>query len=490
MHMSIPVVSDYLLPTFIFLPFIAALIAAFVRGRVGMIITSLSFIPIIVYQWWGIFTNAKYLVYLGTLPSPIGDVYLIYDGLSNAFAFAVALIAATLEYASYPYMKHRFEALGMPEQFNVYYPLFTLCAASMLLMIYSYNLLLIYICMEIALISSSLLIYFYGYGIFGKTKEWIAVMYFLYGAISGLLFLIGSLLIAFDNGTMSLTAIKTVSGLAWLLILIGMLVKLPSFGPHVWIPWAHGQHPTPVAALIIAIVGLTTYVLARIYMISPWFIDQYRIPILLYGLIGGLIISLGVFRHKFHYKWFLAYSTAANSAYLLIGLTLGPLGILGMTAHYISHLFGKAVLFMTAAAIIVYYEVYSMDKMGGLQTYMPSIGSAALLGFMALSGVLTLSMLAEFFIFAGYFDVLGLSPDTIGIFIGLVALFILTGYYSFWGLKYAFYGHPRGEYHKVKVDPKLVVPLYILGITAVMLLFPPFSTSLVASVLNSITVRP
>ncbi len=478
--------SDPILIASLAIPLIAAIIASFTGKRVSATLASASFLPIIVYSLYNIAIGADYLVPLGALPRPIGMVYLINDGLSNAFGFAIALISLTISIVSVPYMEHRFKVLGLPEQFNIYFLLFTLCGISMLWIVYAYNLILMYIGIEISLIASFLLIYFYGYDGFGKTRQWIGVLYFVYTHIASVLFLVGAIVLALYANTMDLYSIKYIPPLAWALMLIGMLIKLPSFGPHVWLPWAHGMHPTPVAALIISVVGLSAYILARLYLISPYFIVDYRIPILAYAIIGGVLTGLGVFRHRYHYKWLLAYSTVANMAYLLAGLAVGTYGIVGLTLHFIAHQFGKAVLFMTAGAIIAYYEVTDIDEMGGLQTYIPSVGAAALLGWMSLSGIFTVALLGEFYIFLGLIDTLGFSLDTLWAFAGLAFMFILTGYYGFWALKEVFYGQPRRQYEKVKVDPRFVVPLYVLGLASVILLFPPASTSLISSILKAI----
>ncbi|WP_342765424.1 proton-conducting transporter transmembrane domain-containing protein [Vulcanisaeta sp. JCM 14467] len=314
------------------LPFVASIIAGAIGrkfSRAAMIITSISFAPLFVYASYLLSLGEVYLVPLGSLPRPIGMVYLISDGLSNAFGLAIALVGIALEIASYPYMKHRFHVLELPEQFDVYYLLFTLCAASMELLIYAYNLLLMYIALEVSLITPVILIYYYGYDTQGKTRRWIALLYFVYGMLASTLFLIGAVMVALENNTMDLATIRSISLIAWALMFIGLLIKLPSFGPHVWIPWVHGSHPTPVAALISGLVGLMAYVLARLYIISPYFINEFRLPILVYAIIGGIIISLGVIRHQYHYKWLLAYSTAANSTYLLIGLALVLMEYLG-----------------------------------------------------------------------------------------------------------------------------------------------------------------
>ncbi len=478
--------SDPILIASLAIPLIAAIIASFMGKRAAATISTASFFPITIYSFYNLIIGADYLVPLGVLPRPIGTIYLINDGLSNAFAFPIALTSLAISVASVPYMEHRFEALGMPEQFNIYYLLFDLFGISMIWLIYSYNLLLLYIGIEVSLVASFLLIYFYGYDGFGKTRQWMGLLYFVYTHIAGVLFLIGVIMLALHTNTMDLYSIKYIPPLAWLFMLIGMIVKTPGLGVHVWLPWAHAMHPTSIAPLMASVVSLSGYILARLYLVSPYFINEYRVPLLAYALLGGVVIGLGVFRHEYHYKWYLAYSTAANMQYLLTGVILGPYGVLGMTLHFISHQFGKAVLFMTSAALIVHYDVVDMREMGGLQTYVPSVGSVAVLGWMALSGVLTLTLLGEFFIFFGLINTLGFSLNTLWAFIGLAFMFILTGYYGFWALREVFYGQPRKQYERVKADPKLVVPLYVLGLASVILLFPPASTSLISSILKAI----
>ena len=470
------------------LPIAVGILTAVLSKRASLYASVISLMPLIAYSLYGIYANLDYLVPLGSLPRPIGTIYLINDGLSNSFGFAIALVTAMISIVSKPYMEHRFHELGISEEFNIYYPLLILCGISMEWIVYSYNLLLIYVGLEVSLITSFILIYFYGYDGYGRTRQWIGITYFIYTHIASVLFLIGAIIVGFYVNTMDLYAIKYIPPIAWLLMLIGMLVKLPSFGPHVWLPWAHGQAPPPVAALIISIVGLSAYVLARLYLTSPYFINDYRVPILAYAILGGVLTGLGVIRQRFNYKWILAYSTIANMAYLLAGLAVGPYGIVGLTLHFISHEFGKATLFITAGAIAAYYEVFDLDEMGGLQTYIPSVGGAALLGWMSLSGVFTVALLGEFYIFLGLINTFGFSLNMLWAFIGLAFMFILTGYYGFWTLKEMFYGKPRKNYEKVKVDPKFTIPAYVLGIAAVILLFPPISTSLVGSVMKAIGV--
>ncbi|MFP3216622.1 MAG: complex I subunit 5 family protein, partial [Vulcanisaeta sp.] len=452
--------------------------------RVSATLASASFLPIIAYSLHNIAIGADYLVPLGALPSPIGDLYLISDGLSNSFGFTISLISAMVALTSYPYMEHRFKELGIggKSDWGIFYALYNLYSVSMAWIAYSYNLLLTYIALELSLVSSFLLIYLYGYG----NRRWVSILYFVWTHVAGVLFLVGIVITAYTSGTLNIAALGAIPTLAWTIILIGLLIKLPSYGPHVWLPWAHAEAPTSVSALLSPLtVGLAAYILARLYLVSPQFIDSVRQYLLAYALIGGILAGFTVFRQS-DYKRLLAYSTVANMAYLLAGLSLGQYGIIGLTLQYMAHAFGKAILFMTSGAIIAAYETRDINKMGGLQTYIPSVGAAALLGWMSLSGIFTVALLGEFYIFLGLIDTLGFSLDTLWAFAGLAFMFILTGYYGFWALKEVFYGQPRRQYEKVKVDPRFVVPLYVLGLASVILLFPPASTSLISSILKAI----
>jgi NADH-quinone oxidoreductase subunit M len=481
--------TDYFLLTALSLPILAAVISLTSMNRKVMLYSSvILFLPLVAYSIYGLALGLNVLVPLGSLPSPIGNLYLISDGLSNSFGFTISLVSAMVALASYPYMQHRFKELGIggESDWGTFYTLYNLYSVSMAWLVYSYNLLLTYIALELSLVFSFLLIYLYGYG----NRRWVSILYFVWTHVAGVLFLIGIVIIAYTLGTLNIAALRAIPTLAWLIILIGLLIKLPSYGPHVWLPWAHAEAPTSVSALLSPLtVGLAAYILARLYLVSPQFIDSIRQYLLAYALIGGILAGFTVFRQG-DYKRLLAYSTVANMAYLLVGLSLGQYGIIGLTLQYMAHALGKAILFMTSGAIIAAYETRDINKMGGLHTFIPSISNAALMGWLSLSGVFTVGLLAEFYLFLGLTSTIGLGSYSLSVsllvLIGLALLFILTAYYGFWALRRVFYGQPRGTYTKVHMDKLLYIPLYIMGFTSVLLLFPPFSTALLHSLQVSV----
>jgi len=455
------------------LPFVASLLAPFLDAKKATHLLSISFLIPFFGGLVGLFTLSNQEINLASFSPPIGDFYVLIDPVSNAFGLTISMISAMVAYYSLPYMLHRFEEMGFEvEEYRKYIIIYGFYAASMLWLVYSGNLVMLYIFLEISLITSFLLIYLYGYG----NRRWVAILYFIWTNVAGVLALIGFIVVALDNSTLAIRGISAVSMVAWLLIFAGMVVKLPGLGPHIWLPWAHAEAPTPVSALLSPLtVGLAGYILLRIYLIDPSFIVAYRVPILVYAIVSSIYAGFAVFKQT-DYKRLLAYSTVSQMGYVLIGLCLGTFGLIGVVIQYMSHAFGKSILFMTAGGLIAsYHGLRDIRKMGGLHEYVPSISNAALLGFMNLGGILAIGMFGEFFILRGVVDVFGLANA--GLILAVVFIFILSGWYSFYTLKNIFYGTPKG-YERPKISRYLDVPLYLIGIFSIIFIFPPLITML------------
>ena len=358
-------------------------------------------------------------------------------------------------------------------EFRKYWFLYNLYAVSMLWLVYAGNLILLYIFLEISLLASFLLIYMYGYG----NRQWVGILYFVWTHIAGVLALLGFLMVGFSNQTLALHSISAIGFLPWLLIFLGMVVKLPGLGPHIWLPWAHAEAPTPVSALLSPLtVGLAGYVLLRVYLVDPSFIVEYRDVIIAYAIISSVYAGFSVFKQK-DYKRLLAYSTVSQMGYVLIALCLGSYGLIGVVIQYMSHAFGKSILFMTAGAIIAtFHGLRDVAKMGGMHEYIPTIANAALIGFMTLSGILTIGMFGEFYILAGLTKVYGFNLTVI---LAVVLVFIISGLYSFYTMKVIYYGKPAG-YEKPKFSRLLDFPLYVIAFFSVAFIFPPLSTALLS----------
>ena len=465
---------------FLILPLLAACLAPLLRPKAATYLTTLFFMLPFFAILFCIFHNGRVEIHLMNFPPPIGEIYLNADIISHAFGLTICIVSGMVALFALPYMEHRFKEmeLSLEGEFRRYILLYNLYAASMLWLVYSGNLLLLYIFLEIALITAFLLIYFYGYG----NRRWVGQLYLIWGLVAGVLTLAGFLIIGINNDTLALKYIVTVGVYAWLFIFVGMVIELPVLGPHVWLPWAHAEAPTPVSALLSPLtVGLAGYVLLRIALIDYSFIMDYRIYILAYALFSSIYAGFSVFKQT-DFKRLLAYSTVSQMGYMLVALCLGPFGFIGLVIQYISHAFGKSILFSSAGGIIaVHHGLRDVRQMGGLHDSIPGISNAAVLGFMNLGGILTVGMLGEFFILRGVVETFDITiwslPIFLAVILAVILMFILSVWYGFYTIRQVFYGKPK-DTKRLEISRYLYVPLFIIGIISVLLLLPPFSTAL------------
>ena len=445
------------------IPITALIISPLLKKR-GDVISALAFLITSVIIFFRLVKMEVFYAKIAEFPSPIGVFYVYGDSISHVFGFTIAFVSAFVALYSTPYMKHRFEEMGLSlNEFGKYWLLYNAYAYSMLLLVYSGNLLMLYIFLEISLVTSFLLIYYYGYG----KRQWVAILYFVWTHIAGVLALIGFILIGLSNNTLLMPMIKTIPFVAWILVLVGMLVKLPGLGFHIWLPYAHAEAPTPVSALLSPLtVGLAGYVILRLYEIDPSFIDNYRNLIFTYGFLTSFVAGLLVFKQN-DFKRLLAYSTVSQMGYMIMAICLGSYGVLGLIIQYVSHAFGKAILFMSAGSIIALYGLRRLDYMGGFHEQIPQIANASLIGFMNLSGIITVGLIGEFFILRGVFE----TFQKIGWEVmAVILVFVISGLYSFYTMKNVFYGKPK-DYPVKKPSLLLVTPLYAIGIVSIALLF-------------------
>jgi len=445
------------------IPITALIISPLLKKR-GDVVSALAFLITSVIIFFRLVKMEVFYAKIAEFPSPIGVFYVYGDSISHVFGFTIAFVSAFVALYSTPYMKHRFEEMGLSlNEFGKYWILYNAYAYSMLLLVYSGNLLMLYVFLEISLVTSFLLIYYYGYG----KRQWVAMLYFVWTHIAGVLALIGFILIGLSNNTLLMPMIKSIPFVAWILVLVGMLVKLPGLGFHIWLPYAHAEAPTPVSALLSPLtVGLAGYVILRLYEIDPSFIDNYRNLIFAYGFLTSFVAGLLVFKQN-DFKRLLAYSTVSQMGYMIMAICLGSYGVLGLIIQYVSHAFGKAILFMSAGSIIALYGLRRLDYMGGFHEQIPQIANASLIGFMNLSGIITIGMIGELFILRGAFE----TFQKIGWEVmAIVLVFVISGLYSFYTMKNVFYGKPK-DYPVKKPSLLLVTPLYAIGIVSIALLF-------------------
>jgi len=427
--------------------------------------------------------------------SPIGRFGLNADGLSLPILFTIALLTTVISVYSIPYMQH---IIGeQKKQFGLYYALYLLYAVGMMGAVLATNLIEFYLFFELMLIPSYFLIAKWGYG----DRDRISFMYFMWTHIGALAFLAGILSVGylsgleFDMADIATTMIPPQLRL-WitLLMVVGLLVKMATFGLHIWLPYAHAEAPTPVSALLSpAMIGIGGYAIVRIVLtILPTAFEQISTVLAIWAVItmfyGGAMALV-----QDDVKRLLAYSSISQMGYILLGISsFQVLGVSGAMFQYVSHGLGKGILFMMAGTIIMQaHGLRSIGRMGGLASKMPITTTTALLGVLTIMGIPpTTGFISEFLIFAGSFNQAFAAESMLSLAISAAAVVstALTAGYSLWAVKRIFFGKLPTELEHVTEAPWTVTgPLIVLAITSLIIgIFPDIVEHLLLPAVSAI----
>jgi len=224
------------------------------------------------------------------------------------------------------------------------------------------------------------------------------------------------------------------------LLFLGAMGKSAQIGLHTWLPDAM-EGPTPVSALIHA----ATMVTAGVFLLIRCSPLLNCVPgILTFILIIGagtafMAATSGLLQNDL--KKVIAYSTCSQLGYMIF-----VCGLSGYTAslfHLSTHAFFKALLFLSAGAVIhAVASEQDMRKFGGLARILPYTYAAFFVGSIALMGV---PFLSGFYSKDLILEIVGGGASVTANFayaLGLVSAFF-TSFYSFRLLYLAFYGESR-----------------------------------------------
>lgn len=231
--------------------------------------------------------------------------------------------------------------------------------------------------------------------------------------------------------------------LAGLGVFAGCVGKSAQFPLHVWLPDAMAG-PTPVSALIHAatMVAAGVYLVGRFY---PLFTDG----VLLYiGYTGGitLFIAATIAVVQTDYKKVLAYSTVSQLGFMMLALGVG--GWAAGLFHLITHACFKALLFLGAGSVYHSVHTYEMPVLGGLRKKMPITAYTMLIATLAISGVPFFSGFysKDAILAAALFRVLKMPGGGVHFLLFLLPAVgaTITAFYMFRMWFLVFTGEPRG----------------------------------------------
>jgi NADH:ubiquinone oxidoreductase subunit 5 (subunit L)/multisubunit Na+/H+ antiporter MnhA subunit len=274
-----------------------------------------------------------------------------------------AFIGAVIIFYSFGYISHY-------KNQNEYYLMVVLFIGSMMGIVYSTNLIFIYLFWEIAAISCWRLIGFF------REKDHVikADKAFLVTVFGALVMLIGFILIYFQTGTFDLVKMKgtRIPDLAVFLILFGIFSKSATLPLHTWLPDA-GVAPSPVTSLLHAavLVKIGVYVFARLFLVTfeVSYIWHTIIPVI---AAASALVSAGAALIETDLKRLIAYSTISQLAFIFLGLSTGSvIGAAGALLYILMHGLAKGGLFLCAGIVEQNTKTRDITKLGGLMSTMP-----------------------------------------------------------------------------------------------------------------------
>ncbi|PKO85396.1 MAG: hydrogenase 4 subunit B [Betaproteobacteria bacterium HGW-Betaproteobacteria-12] len=254
------------------------------------------------------------------------------------------------------------------------------------------------------------------------------------------------------------------ASLALLLALFGFGAKAGIVPLHVWLPEAHPAAPSPVSALMSAVMLKTA-----VYGFLRVSLDLLHAPVWWWGV---LLLAVGLLTALFgvvfaavqtDMKRLLAYSSIENIGLMFtgIGLTLlfsaygmQPMAALALTAvlyHVASHALFKSLLFVGTGSVLHATSERSLGKLGGLIRFMPWVGWLTLLAVLASAGLPPFGgFVSEWLLLQGFVFAPGLPGAFLSMLVPALAALValvsaLSGYtmVKFYGV--IFLGRPREE---------------------------------------------
>ena len=232
-----------------------------------------------------------------------------------------------------------------------------------------------YVCWELMAIASTFLI------LARKTERSLkaAQRYILVHLAGGLILLTGILLTVHETGSIAFNQFPKGETGSWF-ILLGILINAAAVPFSSWLPDAYPES-TIMGGVILSAYTTKTAVYTLIRGFPGW---EILVPIgcvmTLYGIIYALLEN--------DMRRILAYSIINQVGFMVCGVGIGTnLAIAGVVAHAFCHIIYKALLWMSAGAVLYRTGKSKCTELGGLYKTMPITMVLGTIGALAISGV-------------------------------------------------------------------------------------------------------
>ena len=306
---------------------------------------------------------------VGGWEAPLG-IELYADGLTAVMLIMAAIVGVAISVYAAGYFSDD------PTSARYFWPLFLFLWSAMNVIFLSADVFNLYVGLELMGLSAVALLTLEG----ERDALTAGMRYLLVSLLGSLVYLLGVALLYGTFGILSIPDLgeqmfpAPATWAALGLITAGMMLKTALFPLHFWLPPAHSSAPSPVSALLSALVIKGSfYLLLRLWFdVFPEALTPAAGQLL--GVLGASAILWGsvlaLFQRRL--KLLVAYSTVAQIGYLFILFPLASAEAWsGGVYHALSHACAKAAMFMAAGTLMHSLGTDDLDALDGASEKFP-----------------------------------------------------------------------------------------------------------------------
>ncbi|MFG1477035.1 hydrogenase 4 subunit F [Xanthobacter sp. V4C-4] len=345
-----------------------------------------------------------FLAALGLLVQrPEAGPYILVDDLNIVFILLNTFVAFTTAVFSATYIAHEVETGRLtPANLRIYHAMYQVLTFGMTLALVSNNLGVMWVSIEIATLSTVLMVGLY------RTPGAIeaAWKYFMLGSVGIALALFGTILVYMaaqpvvgegQDGmvwTVLVTRVKdfdpALLNLAFVFLLLGYGTKVGLAPLNAWLPDAHAEGPTPISAVLSGLLlNVALYAVLRFKLLlalNPGALAPG--PLLIAMGLGSLLIAGATLYRRRDIKRLFAYSSIEHMGLIAFAFGIGgPLANFAGLLHMVMHSLTKSAIFFAVGHIVQVKGTQRLSEIRGLTTSHPALGWSLVIGVLAIAGL-------------------------------------------------------------------------------------------------------
>jgi hydrogenase-4 component F len=342
------------------------------------------------------------------------DEQFFVDSLNVFLVALTAFVSLTTALFSRPYMLVEQEHGKLtPGRLRLYHSMYQLFEFTMLLVLLTNNLGVLWVATEAATLTTVLLVSLYRTPA-SLEAAWkyfilcgVGIAQALFGTI--LLYMAAEKVLGSGAAALLWTHLVTVKGqleptviaIAFVFLLVGYGTKVGLVPLHNWLPDAHAEGPTPVSAVLSGLLlNVALYALVRCKVLADGALPGAAAGRLLmgFGLLSVVVAAFFLSRQK-DIKRLFAYSSIEHMGLITFAFGMGgPVANFAALLHMTVHSLTKSAIFFAVGHAVQKTGTQTMDDIRGLVRVSPTVGWGLMLGTLAILGMPPFGVFASEFL--------------------------------------------------------------------------------------------